>query len=234
MVTMLFGNAYPAELQTLVRQARDLISRVGNEDWTYQTFTSSQKALEFLEGNGLIDIACVDVVMDKGLSLAEGLRQANRHTLMALVADCDTPPTSYMKPSIFAAALLLRPYTKQQADEVLGQLLALYAEKAGEAEDVFVLSSRGERRLIPHSHIHYFEARDKKIILNAGSMEYVFYDTIDNLEAELPPIFVRCHRSFIVQTGKISQIRLSRNVVVLEDGSEIPLSRTYKPAFKAE
>ena len=79
---------------------------------------------------------------------------------------------------------------------------------------------------------HYFESREKKIYINTGSAEFSFYDTLDHLEESLPDDFLRCHRSFIVARRYVRTILLSQNTIVLEDGSAIPLSRTYKAVFK--
>ena len=62
--------------------------------------------------------------------------------------------------------------------------------------------------------------------------EYGFYLTMDRLAEELPEQFLRCHRSFIVNSRKIRKIMLSQNLIGLEDGFDIPLSRSYKAVLK--
>ena len=83
-----------------------------------------------------------------------------------------------------------------------------------------------------HSAIRFFESRDKKIYVNTGNREYAFYDTLDELEQRLPESFARCHRSFIVAKSHIKNIMISRSMIVLDDDSVIPLSRSYKRVFK--
>ena len=73
---------------------------------------------------------------------------------------------------------------------------------------------------------------EKKVFLNTGDMEYPFYDTLDQLEERLTGRFLRCHRSYLVNRNKISKVYLSQNILTLEGGEEIPLSRSYKPAVK--
>ena len=63
-------------------------------------------------------------------------------------------------------------------------------------------------------------------------MEYPFYDTLDQLEERLSEKFLRCHRSYLVNKMRISKVYLSRNTLVLDEGEEIPLSRSYKPQVK--
>ena len=59
-----------------------------------------------------------------------------------------------------------------------------------------------------------------------------FYDTLDNLEQKLDSDFVRCHRSFIIAKSRIKKVMLSKNLILLDNGYEIPLSRSYKSAIK--
>ena len=91
---------------------------------------------------------------------------------------------------------------------------------------------RQGKRLVPYSGIVYFESRNKKIFLGTDNEEYSFYGTLDNLEETLDDRFIRCHRSFIAAKKRISKIVLSKNIVVLDNGCEIPLSRSYKGKVK--
>ena len=62
--------------------------------------------------------------------------------------------------------------------------------------------------------------------------EYGFYDTIDRLEQSLPPLFVRCHRSYLVNSGWIAGVKLSSGCLRLKNDIELPVSRSYKNRFK--
>ena len=88
------------------------------------------------------------------------------------------------------------------------------------------------RILIEYDAISFFEARNKKIYLNTGIKEYGFYDTMEHLEKELGDPFIRCHRSFLVNRGKIEKTVLAKNMLTLKDGYEIPVSRTYRTAMR--
>jgi two-component system response regulator AgrA len=63
-------------------------------------------------------------------------------------------------------------------------------------------------------------------------MEYPFYDTLDQLEERLADRFLRCHRSYLVNKSKVNKVYLSQNLLLLNSGEEIPLSRSYKPVVK--
>ena len=95
-----------------------------------------------------------------------------------------------------------------------------------------MVESRGERSIIGYRRINYFESREKKVFLCTDSEEFGFYDTLDELEKTLSEDFIRIHRSFLVNRQKIASVFISQGRVLLTDGSEVPLSRSYKPMLR--
>lgn len=234
MIDFLLGNSNQSEAKRIVEISRSYAARLSEEKWQYHWYMESQKLIEFLEENNLVDMACLDVSMEHGIALAEKTRKSNEQAFILLVADKTMSPMKYIKPSIMAGALLLKPYTLQQAKEVIKDSIQTFMEEFSRENnrEQFVIDNKEGRQVISYSQINFFEARDKKIYVNTGAKEMVFYDTIENLEQQLPDIFIRCHRSFIVSRIKVEKIFLSQNTIMLKDGSYVPLSRTYKKAIK--
>lgn len=232
MGSMLIAGGDRRELDEVKRQAREVAATLCDEDWSWSVCAGAETVRDFLQAQSPADIASIDLALEGGIPLAEALRSANSDALLMLVAAAELSPMSYLKPSIMAAGLLLRPYTAGQLREVLRQMFAAHAQKAAGPDEAFAVSSREGRFLVPYGQIYYFEAREKRIILNAGVEEYSFGGTLDGLEAELPEGFVRCHRSFIVRRARVRAVMLARSLIQLEGGAEIPLSRSYKAAFR--
>ena len=153
---------------------------------------------------------------------------------MILIANSRISPVKYMRPSINAQSLLLKPLDSESVKEVLSESISSYISKFSEKDDdsFFVIETRGERELIPYDRILFYETREKKVFLNTGEMEYPFYDTLDQLEEKLADRFLRCHRSYLVNKSKVNKVYLSQNLLLLNSGEEIPLSRSYKPVVK--
>ena len=55
---------------------------------------------------------------------------------------------------------------------------------------------------------------------------------MDHLEELFREKFVRCHRSFLINEKLIKKVMLSKNCIILSNGVEIPLSRSYKDSIK--
>ncbi len=235
MISVLLNSSSEKELKYITDFAHYLAAKTSDESWDYHVFRSMKEIFGFLESCPILDIACVDVTLKGGVEGAVRIRTLNDNTSILIIADQNISPMEYIRPDIMASSLLLRPFDGKQAQSVIRKAVLAYVKKFSDSssnEDVFVVDNREGRQLIPYDRISFFEARDKKIVAVTDSVEYSFYDTIDNLESELPKQFKRSHRSFIVNCDKIVKIVKSQNTVFLEDGEEIPLSRSYKPEFK--
>ena len=134
-----------------------------------------------------------------------------------LLADAAVPPTLYIRPSVMAGSLLLRPLSSDSVRRVFSEAFGEYLKKLSSGDgDAFVIDSRDGRQLVPYGRISYFESRD----------------TLDNLGQRLPDGFARCHRSFIVNLSAVKKVMLSQGMIELNNDGIVPLSRSYKTVFK--
>jgi len=95
--------------------------------------------------------------------------------------------------------------------------------------DRIVVRDGSRVQIIPVNKLDYAEAQDDYVSLHSEKKSYLKQQTISSLEAALDPArFVRVHRSFIVNIERISKIEpytKDTRVVLLSDGSQIPVSR---------
>lgn len=234
MVDVLIANRHKEELSSICDAAWHLAARLSEDEWNWFSFSAQKEIANFLKKNHIVDFACLDVDGESSLKTAEDVRRISRDAMIMLVANADVSPMAYLKPSIMPGSLLLRPYTAQQLQSTLKEAIKTVTQSGEDdmLENAFLLNLKSERKMIAYSRIYFFEAREKKVFLNAGNQEFGFYDTIDHLEEILPSSFVRCHRSFIVSKAKIDKIFISKNYLELDNGAAIPLSRSYKSTLK--
>jgi len=237
MISMLIADNPDAERKRLLNESKWQAAKLTDDDWCWIECGSSQELTRLIAENRKLDLMCLDLTMqttEQVLEAAERLRGTYPVAHMILIANNKISPVKYMRPAIGAQSLLLKPLEEESVKEVLDETIRSYVSKFREKNDeqYFVVETRGERELFSYDRIMYFEAREKKVFLNTGNMEYPFYDTLDQLEARLSDRFMRCHRGFLVNKSKISRVYLSQNLVVLTGGEEIPVSRSYKPSMK--
>ena len=115
------------------------------------------------------------------------------------------------------------------------------AEPAGERDDRGAVDrlvvKDGERSiLLPVDRIDWIEAANYYVVVHAGPRTYVVRDTLARLETDLGRRFVRVHRSTIVNLDRVVEFqRLFHGdfAVILTDGTELKLSRTYRSLVEA-
>lgn len=234
MIAMLIADSRPRERSAIAQEAHEQAARHTEEYWNWIECGDEGQLKEILSSDPRLQMACVDITMRNAVEMARQIRLKSEETYMIIVADSTISPTVYMRPSIGAESLLLRPLDDVQIREVLNEAVGTYAKRFlnSDSRKVFVLESRGMRELIEYDRIVYFESREKKLFCNIGDEEYSFYGTLDQLEEQLCDSFIRCHRSFLVNCNKIERISLSRNIVELEGDISLPLSRSCKPAIR--
>lgn len=231
MSCILICSKEEEERMQLKEVSKEFIAYTSDERLEIESLENSHQLSAYLLEKPVLDAAYLDVTIEGGILAAEEVRKENNAAALLIIADETISPIKYMKPTIMAASLLLRPITKGQADTAVKEILSLVFHKE-EAEEVFLINNREGKVRIPYDRICYFEAREKKIFVCTESKEYGFYETMVNLEEQLPEQFVRCHRGFIVNTKKIEKIILKKNEIVLVEQMAIPISRSYRDLVK--
>ncbi|MBQ4569193.1 MAG: LytTR family transcriptional regulator DNA-binding domain-containing protein [Ruminococcus sp.] len=234
MIAMLAYSQNKKELVLLKKLSNEVVCRISEEDWDFLSYENKELLMEFLETNPQVDISCVDVAADRGVETAEKLHSNNKNTYIILIVDSTISPMAYIRPSIMAASLLMRPIEPEMIKKVLADILLDFVRhyRLCSNNENFVIDNRDGRQFIPYDRIVFFESRNKKIYINTEHEEYSFYDTLENIEQNIGDGFVRCHRSFIVAKNRIKKILLSQNTVLLDNDYQVPLSRSYKSALK--
>lgn len=232
MITMMVYSAVKKEITIIKKQGFEVICRISDEDWNFENYNTVEILEKFLSTNPIIDISCIDITAEDGIYVAEKVRRINRDMCMIVVADLKVPPTSYIKPSIMASSLLLKPLTDSNVNQVLSDTMSAFFNDCNKNKKSFVIDNRNGRQLIPYDKIFFFESRAKKIFVCTNGREYSFYDTLDRLEKKLDDRFIRCHRSYIVSRSQIRKIIFSQNIIELINDDVIPISRSYKSVLK--
>jgi len=188
------------------------------------------------------DLIFLDVQMPK-LDGFEVLELVDRDVAVVFVTAFD----QYAMKAFDAAAVdyLLKPFgpdrlqaTLQRVRRRLGEHqpapaateLRTAARPPEQYVDRIVVRDGARVQIIPVSKLDYAEAQDDYVSLHSEKKSYLKQQTISSLESALDPaLFVRVHRSFIVNIERISKIEpytKDTRVVLLADGSQIPVSRT--------
>ena len=145
---------------------------------------------------------------------------------------------------VHAVDYLLKPFGPERLADALsrarqrigargpGPVRALIQEaRAARAPlERLLIRDRSEVHVVPAARIDYIESQDDYVSVAAAGKRYLKEQTLTELEQQLDPArFVRIHRRYLLNVGRLARIEQSATdsrVAVLQDGTELPISKT--------
>lgn len=133
----------------------------------------------------------------------------------------------------------LRSRNAHGAPSIGPELLKLVEKrsKPGEIWQWLVVKSRDTTRLIMTQDIDWIEAAGVYVTVHAGGEEFLYRAGLATVANRLDPFrFVRIHRSSIINLQSIAHLERRSHgefEVVLKDGSQLMMSRTYRAEVEA-
>ncbi|MCH5720005.1 LytTR family DNA-binding domain-containing protein [Niabella hibiscisoli] len=110
------------------------------------------------------------------------------------------------------------------------------AEPSASLQNVLVVEGSNTQTLVAVNDIHYFSASPPYVTIHLSHKKYLYTATLKSLEAELDgDVFVRVHRSCLLNINKVSSIRSRKNGdydVTLINETVLRVSRNYAQPFK--
>jgi two-component system LytT family response regulator len=93
-----------------------------------------------------------------------------------------------------------------------------------------LIRERAEVHVIPVAKIDYLESQDDYVAVKCAGRSYLKEQPLSELEAQLDAsAFVRIHRRYVVNLARLARIEMGvtdSRVAVLNDGTQLPISRT--------
>lgn len=203
------------------------LALLGNEKMSSMLIYGKTFIKDRMENISGIDLILYEVGDNCDIEGLKKLRKRFSEAKIMIVARSDISPEFYLVPDIHPTILVLKPYDKEKLKKAIYDLLVYYfhqrlrANKAGR----LMICDYEERRYFDYDLIEYFEAREKKIFLSCNHEKRAFYGSLKKIEETLPICFVRCHRSFIVNTLFIERIDFSEYYIYMKDTTVIPISK---------
>jgi len=114
--------------------------------------------------------------------------------------------------------------------------LAVSARPPGRTLERILIRHEGRVHVLPLERIDFIEAQDDYLSFAAAGKRLRKQQTMSDLESQLDATrFVRIHRSFILNVERLARIDLYGKdswLVILSDGSKLPMSRTGHAKLK--
>jgi hypothetical protein len=123
----------------------------------------------------------------------------------------------------------------KEKGEIAGCVLAIYPAFT-EGKSVITLKSQDGWKPVPFHDVHYIEVKDRKTHVYSSEFSGTHKNTLQEFEYNLPrEMFIRCHRSFIVNVHHIKEIfpdTHSTFLLEMINGDTVPVSQSYSSYFR--
>lgn len=199
-----------------------------------RSFVPNAKIYVYSDGKKLLkesikwNIVFLDIEMENidGFKIAELIRQQyneNECIISFVTTHYEFAPDGY---DYKAFRYILKTATKDIKMRKVKETIREYYMK----NKFLKISYKGVQKRLPVHKILWIEAVGHCLNIRTNSEVIYWNNTISYIEDELKSYgFVRCHKSFVVSTEQIKEIRAKD--VLLKNGESIPIGRAYKKYF---
>lgn len=148
---------------------------------------------------------------------------------------------------VSAVDYLLKPFSKERFDAALAKARALLgsgatgpdpatlaaaARPAGVPLERIAVREGSRVTLLSVETVAWVKAEDDYVLIRSGGRNHLKHQTLSDLAAQLPVArFVRVHRSWVVNVGKLASLEEGKTAV-MADGERVPVSRSGAARLK--
>ena len=188
------------------------------------------------------DIIFLDIHLtdESGFDLATKLKKLKKPPYLIFATAYDDYALKAFK--VNAMDYILKPFDETIVHEALDKAISIIkpsdTSPKKKTEPIDAIPIQGEDRifLVHPKDIYLVSVEDKELSVHTENEAYQTNGSLSKIETRLPTdIFIKTHRSFILNTTKIQEIQPWFNntlQVTLDNGLKVPVSRSYVKPFK--
>ena len=190
------------------------------------TTNNPNDLLNYLKDNPT-DVLLLDIDLKSstsGLQIAEQIRAIDKNIYIIFVTGHFEFGMVAYKYKTFD--FLQKPLTKERFEETI---LRLYSDIYGSTARYIRLDN--DKTVIKENSIRFIKKEGMKVIFHTDTRDYETYSSFNKISGMLPNNFVRCHKSYIVNVSKITDIDLSENEISFTNNDKCYIGPKYKDDF---
>lgn len=199
---------------------RKLVSEI-KPDCSIQSFSSGEALLESLPKIEENTIFLMDIVLNEmsGIDIAKKINDNVTNSVVIFISGYIDKATE-----VYDAVHCYFIY-KPELEKRLPLAIHRAEKIINENKKKIVLSLKDKHLVLNVSEICFLERVKRKTFINTNKQKYECAYDLEYFMKNLNSMFVRCHRSFIVNLNEVKEYR--RTEFILNDHSLIPISRSH-------
>lgn len=170
------------------------------------------------------DVLILDINLKSnktGLEIAEAVRKKNKNIYIIFT-------TAHLEYALVAYKFktfdyLAKPITLDRLEETIKRLF----------DDIFGTPKKyikidNKNTIVDESEIEFIKRDGMKVIFHTESRDYEIYSSFNKLQDTLPDNFIRCHKSYIANIDRISNIEPVENKIIFDNNFCCDIGPKYK------
>lgn len=158
-----------------------------------------------------------------GLELASKIRETNNSAyIVFLSGHLEYILTAY---KVKTFDYLPKPVTVERLEETILRMLS----DAKQSPKKYIRIDN-KNTIINQDNINYIRKDGMKLVFQTDTRSYEVYSSFSKIQSCLPENFVRCHKSYIANVDKVTDIKNS-NIILFNNNSSCSIGPKYKNNF---
>lgn len=174
------------------------------------------------------DLILMDIQLGElsGITYASKIQSINQHIRIIFVTGFENRYSQLIFDNVSPSGFIVKPINPKILVQNINRI---YFEIRESEEKINIKTSVGEIS-VSANQLLYIESYKRTLIYHIHNDTFNKYDKLNNIEKELPPYFIRCHRSYIINPNFV--ILMGKNFFEMSNGEKIPISKTYKESSR--
>lgn len=194
-----------------------------------EIFYSGEDMCSFISDGNYFDLIFLDIEMKtlNGVEVGRKLRDdMDNQTTQIVYVSCRE---SYYRDLFEVRPLnfINKPITTDKIIKEIDKALSL----SGKMNGVYSYKIGHDILKVPYKNILWFESANRKIKLIKSDGEEIFYENLDDIEAELlPHHFMRIHRTYLINYFHVSRFKYAE--VIMSNNITLPISKSNQKTVR--
>lgn len=208
-----------------------LINRQSNSQIVLETEDPKQ-VLQYAKTEKIITLYFLDIVLGgniSGLDIASEIRKIDMTSIIVIITNHPDDMSLVYEYKVEALDFIFKGDTLRNTDRIQQCIdIAENRQRKGYDNCLNIQNYSGNLS-VPYDDIYFIDtvSRKHKLIIHTNTAIYEVCGTLNEIEPELNEIFIRCHKSFIVNTEKMIGVDKSNKRILLLHGFDCPYSKRF-------
>ncbi len=223
MLNFVICDDNPSAIDKLSKMLNSIIISNNLKGEILFSTSNPNELLNFVKNNQ-IHVLLLDIDLKSsisGLQLAEEIRKVDKSVYIIFITGHFEFGMVAYKYKTFD--FLQKPLTRERFEETI---LRLYSDVFGSTDKYIRLDN--DKTVIKENSIRFIKKDGMKVIFHTDTRDYETYGSFNKISDMLPYNFVRCHKSYIVNILKVTDIDFSNNLILFTTNDKCYIGPKYK------